>query len=219
MQDSLNVLTAVNQFYSQAFAQLITVTIAILAFAGVLMPILLSLYQKRIFRLEHKEIENKIESRFLQLAAELKEEINEKFREKDKESKKEILALENKMDKEIAATLAGILHVQGNQLLRVPNATAFGVESMIRAALESIKALKEELLRKQINIVLDVLPTLNRVHFDDFEQIHSSFNDLIRELENFNENSRYSVDIRRLQQEFNAAKKRELVEENEDIPS
>lgn len=60
MEDSLKILEAVNSFYSQSFGQLMNITVAVLAFSGIVLPILITLYQKRLFKLEHLAIENKL---------------------------------------------------------------------------------------------------------------------------------------------------------------
>ena len=48
VQDSLKILESVNAFYSQSFGQLINITVAVLAFAGIVLPILITLYQKPV---------------------------------------------------------------------------------------------------------------------------------------------------------------------------
>ena len=55
--DSLSVVESVNSFYSNAFSQLMTLTIAILAIIGVLMPLILQHIQSRSFRIEQKSLE------------------------------------------------------------------------------------------------------------------------------------------------------------------
>jgi hypothetical protein len=60
--DALQILEKVNSFYSGAFAQLMTLTIAILAIAGVILPIVIQLIQSSISRNELKTLQTQIAS-------------------------------------------------------------------------------------------------------------------------------------------------------------
>jgi hypothetical protein len=55
--DTLQIIDKVNSFYSNSFSQLMTLTIAFLGFAGILLPIVLQLIQSRSFRLEERSLQ------------------------------------------------------------------------------------------------------------------------------------------------------------------
>ena len=117
MENTLKILETVNQFYIDSFNQLIMITVMILTFVGVLMPILISLYQKRIFKLEQQEIKNSLLEILTSNLKEIEEKIDAKYSEKEKEYEKKISNLEKVMEQQSLKSLAKIYHLQGNSYL------------------------------------------------------------------------------------------------------
>jgi hypothetical protein len=209
MQDTLKILESVNQFYSQSFNQLVVITVAVLAFAGVVMPVLISLYQKRLFRLEHEEIRNRLKD---ELDAELAiaiTEVRKEYEEKEKQYLSRIDSLDEKLEKEIAGSIGGNLHIQGNMNLKDQQyLNAF--TSLTKAAINHIKADKETNLRRALRLVTDkCLPKLNKTRLERDEGVIESYEDLLEKLSEYNVNDRYKDDIRLLKIRFKQAMARE----------
>ena len=57
----IEIVDKVNSFYSGAFTQLITLTVAVLAFAGIILPILIQIIQSRTFRSEQESLKAHID--------------------------------------------------------------------------------------------------------------------------------------------------------------
>lgn len=72
MDSTLVIVEKINSFYSSAFSQLITITVAMLAFVGIIVPILYYLYQQRLFKIEVSSIEAKMEDKLDEIKNELK---------------------------------------------------------------------------------------------------------------------------------------------------
>ena len=88
MEPTLKILETVNQFYTQSFNQLILIIGAIFAFVGVFLPILISLYQKRLFRLEQKEVEASIGNTLKDELKLIEKKIKKEYEEKESELEK-----------------------------------------------------------------------------------------------------------------------------------
>ncbi len=57
MNETLTILGKVNSFYSGAWSQLIIYTSALFALIGIIIPILVQFYQKRVLKLEKESLE------------------------------------------------------------------------------------------------------------------------------------------------------------------
>ncbi|QUM86325.1 hypothetical protein [Moritella sp. 28] len=208
MQDSLKILESVNQFYTQSFNQLVMITVAVLAFAGVMMPVLTSLYQQRLFKLEHDDIKKQINA---ELQEELKLEmkkLEDRYEKKEIEHQKKIEELHSKIDLEIAGALAGSLHIQGNISLRNNNHfNAF--HDFTRAGTGYIKANKEVNLRRVIHIIVKLcLPHLTGAQITSDDEHAEEYRVFITALESINQNSRYQDDLKRIKLEYRRAVER-----------
>ncbi|WP_328185153.1 hypothetical protein [Marinobacter sp. OP 3.4] len=209
MQDTLKILETVNQFYSQSFNQLVIITVAVLTFAGVIMPILISLYQKRLFRLEHQEIKEKIKEELNEDMQDAVTRIREEYEEKEKEHHDKIKYIENKLEKEVSGALGASLHLQASMNIRDGSYLA-AFYSLTRAATNHIKSEKEVNLRRALKLINNkCLPELDRNTLEHDEYIIESFEDLVKSLAEFNSNQRYDDDIRFLKIRFKNAMERE----------
>ncbi len=194
MQDTLKILESVNQFYSQSFNQLVVITVAVLAFAGVMMPILISLYQKRIFKLEREAIEDSLKKTLQKDMDECIERMRNEYKEKEDQYEARISKLDQKMERTISGATAASLHIQGNisigdkQYLR-----AF--ESLTSAATNYIKADSESNLRRVLRIIIEkCLPNLKKEQLENDENTIADYDDFLAKLEEYNINRRYYAD-------------------------
>lgn len=209
MQDTLIILEAVNQFYSQSFNQLVAIFIAVLAFAGVVMPILISLYQKRLFKLEHEEIKLSLQNKLTQDLSSALENIRTEYESKESEYEKKIIALDEKLEKEIAGAFGGSLHIQGNMSIKEGHYLAAFI-SLTKASTNHIKADKETNLKRALKIISGkCLPELNKKSLEADEATIENFEDLLLKLEEYNINGRYLDDIKKLKHGFKQAMERE----------
>ncbi|WP_417439756.1 hypothetical protein [Idiomarina abyssalis] len=209
MQDTLKILESVNQFYSQSFNQLVVITVAVLAFAGVVMPVLISLYQKRLFRLEHEEIQSHLKGELDSELAKAVDAVRKEYEKKEAQYLLEIESLDEKLEKEIAGSIGGNLHVQGNMNLK--DGQYLGAfSSFTRAAINHLKADKEANLRRALRLVSNnCLPKLNKTRLERDEGIIESYEELLEQLSESNVNDRYKDEIRLLKIRFKQATERE----------
>lgn len=116
MNDTLQILEKVNAFYSGAFAQLVTITIAIVAVSGVMLPILIQIIQSRTFRNEQKALEAKIDNEVSEKGTQLQTVVEEKFAaakaEFDEALMKATADLKQKLSEQIVVARAGTFHIQ-----------------------------------------------------------------------------------------------------------
>ena len=209
MQETLKILESVNQFYSQSFNQLVMITVAVLAFAGVVMPIIISLYQKRLFRLEHEEIKTALKN---ELAKDLNKAIDTLRTEHEKLSatyEDRIKELNERTKKKIAQAIGGISHVQAN--VNLDNKEyLWAFTSLVSAAKNHIKADEEANLRRTLRLIYEkCLPELNKAQLEKDERNIESFYKLISTLEDYNVNNRYEDDLQLLKIKFKAAMNKE----------
>ena len=116
VQDSLKILESVNAFYSQSFGQLINITVAVLAFAGIVLPILITLYQKRLFKLEHQAIQNSLATEMESRLEEGIKEIKAEYEQKEAEFEDKISKMKESLKKDLDATKGGICHVHAHDI-------------------------------------------------------------------------------------------------------
>ncbi|WP_160061820.1 hypothetical protein [Psychromonas sp. L1A2] len=182
MQDSLKILETVNNFYSQSFGHLITITVAVLAFSGIILPILVTIYQKRLFKLEHEVIENSlIEKMKAELEIAVKE-IKAEYDEKEKILKSKLSEMEDELNRKFDNAKGGICHVQGcSNFDQQRWFSAF--ESFVNASIFFIKGKDNLNLRRVTNMINEnCLPNLNA---NDIEHNIDTFNCFEKFLEDF----------------------------------
>jgi len=205
MDETLKILESVNQFYTYSFNQLVILTVSILSFTGIVVPILITFYQKRLFKLENKEIEESLKSK---LQLELKDTIlaiRNEYEEKDSMYQKKFDEVELKLEKEISGAIGGNLHIQGN--MQVKNkAYLNALNSLCKASIHHIKADKETNLRRALSIIeTKCLPNLNKKALEIDENNVECFEDLLTKLEEYDSNERYTDNIRMLKIRYKQA--------------
>lgn len=213
MNETLVILERVNSFYNSAFNSLLLYTIALLAFAGAVIPLMITFFQNRQFRREQnaikaslsdefqKEFEKYKEQETDQLTKSVNNEIG-KYAEKIEELKKEY-------DAKIAWLDAGTNHVQGNsELAQKVYSVAFGsfvgcIEGYIRG--------KDELNLQRVMRAIknDCLPKMTKTDFDIIKDLEKSCQTLIKNLEDANEYGRYTDYIREVKEGIERAKIRQ----------
>lgn len=200
MDETLRILDSVHSFYSHSFDQLMVVTIAVLTFAGVAMPILISLYQKKLLKIEQEEVK-------ALLKADLEKHMQEAISSMKTEFDSAILALEIKHEKQSAKSHGAILHVQGGVYLSQNNfVSAF--ERFTGAGYFYIKADSEANLKRVITQMKICLGSLNKDQIEHVEDVLKSYNDFMESVEVFNTNDRYTDDIYSIKAAYKTAMSR-----------
>lgn len=209
MDNSLKILESVNQFYSQSFSQLINITVAVLAFVGIVIPILIALYQKRIFNLEHKNIESSIHEKLKEEYQEKVNLIRNEFKEREDFYEKRIKEIEKKIASDLAHAKGGIFQVQANAQLK-DKAYSLACESYIDAALLQIDSEDNLNLQRSLNQMIDsCFPKLFANEFSEDSNLVVMFKKLIERLNKYNSKGQYSDQIQDLKRAYQNASTRQ----------
>lgn len=200
MEETLKILESVNSFYSQSFNQLIAITVAVLTFAGVVLPILIFLYQKRLFKLEQEEIKS-------HLKHEIDNHIAVAVAEMHKEFLSSLAALESKIDKQHARSKGETLHLQA-KLNMSEGHYLLAFNSLVRAGKHYIQSDTEVNLRRIINILKECILKLDGAKVEQDEESLKNYEAFIKSFEEYNANDRYKDDISSLKRHFKIAMSR-----------
>jgi len=179
MDTSLELISKVDQIYSNALNRILMLTALMIAFTGIIIPILVALYSRRAHRLDDAESHRKIEEATRDALSEMKVEFDRYCKEADTK-------LAAGSDRAFGATL----HMQANQQL-IDKKYGASVVSYLEAAGKYLGAGDYyNLLRVLRNIELDVLPKLTRLDFSA-DRIEERFVALTRALEARNTNNMF----------------------------
>jgi len=211
VQDSLKILETVNSFYSSSFSQLINITVAVLAFAGIVLPILITIYQKRLFKLDHEVIEDSLTKKIDEKFENAVEEVRKEYQEKEKGFEAQIEIMKKELHKEVDEAKGGISHVSGcSDLERNYYSSAF--DSFIAASFSYIKAGNNLNLRRVINLISEsCLPNMNKVDVEYYGDTFKRFEGLLEQLTEYDSAGIYTDQLKALQYQFTQCKKREPV--------
>lgn len=208
MQDPLVILEAVNKFYTDSFNQLIILTVAILTFSGVLMPLIISSLQKRFFKLEHKEIEAELEQVLETKIKNHIEKVEEEYKRRETLLEKKIDKLELKLSKELAGNKGTTSHLITNIHLRDNNyQLAFG--TAISATNSHLKSKNDTNLNRVLMLMIkNCLPNLTKIDFENDPEISLKYEKMLIKLQDYNSTGKYSDEIQNLKFQYNQATKR-----------
>jgi hypothetical protein len=210
--DTLQIIDKINGFYSTSFSQLITITIAILGFSGIVLPIIIQFMQNRTFRIEQKFLQVQIDQEIKLATAELKTEISNLFT-KEKETiqaqlKAELSLLKTSMENKFNVAQAGTFFIQAvnknekKQFAVAARDYAFAAEMFLKGLddLNGQRAIK--------GLIEVALPKIDSSSFDSEPQLGSSIEDLLKLLGERNDNNRFQDTITSIKTGVSQAKKR-----------
>jgi len=204
MSDTLQILEKVNAFYNSAWSQLVFNMTIMLAIVGGLIPVLITMYQNRKFKIEQEAVKKRQAESLEQLKADvllaLKEDLKVSSAEIEKRLNEKVATL-------LAGTTAKILHLQGNGN-RTANLYAPAARDYARAATHFLKANEEGNLRGAVGNIVKCLPFLDSEQMENTEFLAEYLNDLVTALENGNTNDRFLHDLLALRRETKAARVR-----------
>jgi hypothetical protein len=212
--ESLEVLEKVNSFYSTAFGHLVTITLAVLAFSGVILPIIFQLIQARISRTEAKALQDQIVRGISAARTELLGDIEKKFGEEralfEEQLEDKLGVLDRKLGEQGSAVKGGVFFVQGKTNVSQGNADEAARDFGYATAL-CLRGKDEFNGQRALNMPISFLPKLDANSFDKISDLDKSFDEALEVLNKMNVNSRFQDVIRKITSGREAAKKREPV--------
>jgi hypothetical protein len=209
--DTLQILDKVNSFYSSSFTQLLTVTLAFLGFAGVILPIILQMVQARTFRVEQKTLHSQISSDVAAAKTELSVALEKTFKEAQAELQKtvkqELDAVNIRFTEQVAAVKGASFFLQATGYAE-KGYDSYAANDFAFAARKLFEGKEEDNSQRSINRLLACLPKLDEDHFAELPSLTINLEALIKTLEDNNINNRFYDTIQDLRRNVNAAKKR-----------
>lgn len=207
MNETLEILEKVDAFYSSSFEALVTLTFSILAFAGILIPILIAYIQNRQLKIENTLLSKKLEEEVSKHNAKNEALIKKSIQEEKAQIEKEIESIKVELNKRIAGSEAGLFHIQANHELDSYPENA--ILSFCSSATRYMDSEDELNLQRVLNcIIKDCLPKINTDHLEDSQDILTDLDNLLEKLSKNNPNGRYSDIISDIKRELIQSKKR-----------
>lgn len=204
-------LEKVDLFYNGAWEKLVIYVTILIAFTGVLVPILVTWLQKRLFALEEDKIKAGLKEYCGKLTQEIKQDIASKFNEQKEAVDKKSAELEKKLSKKIAESRGATLHIQGNFYLK-QNIFLTALESYIDAIPYLIEANDQLNLIRVLKATIDIC--MPKIYAEDLESLEHDRYDLdiiIQSLEHNNIDSRYTDQIINFKKAIHSAKQRKRI--------
>ncbi|NVK36593.1 MAG: hypothetical protein HWE18_01590 [Gammaproteobacteria bacterium] len=202
MEETLKILESVNNFYSESFSQLITITVAVLAFSGVVMPALLNMYQRRLFKLEHKAIEDGLESKLKDSVESEVESVRLEYQKKERQFERRMEELEKKLVKEIENAKGGALHIQGNSDLKNKNLIA-ALHSFIDSGWCYMRCEDNLNLQRVLDLILhECLSKFDKEDVNQESLVFSEFEEFIGGLKEHDHSRVYTDKIRNIERAY-----------------
>ena len=209
MESTLEILEKVNALYSGAFTQLITITGIILAFSGILLPVIITIYQNRQLELKKKSLEMLINNNSENIESKLKDEIKKYFEAESEAFKTEINRLEEELAKSKTAASAQTLHIQGVSSIENGDYIT-ALNSLLKATHYYAVCGDERHFQRVLNSVTDrCLPNLCNDIFKSEYDFHQVTKDMLEAVNKINKNYRYNDYINKFNRQFNELKARE----------
>jgi hypothetical protein len=209
--DPLQLLERIDAFYSNAFSSLITITVALLGFGAIILPLLLQYLQQRSFRIEQKSLHDKITRDTAASKGELNNELQIFFKsEKERlqqQIKGELKMFDIKLEEKISCAEAGIFFLQGNNNFRLQNYSQAVMDFAV-AAEKYITGKDECNGRTSLDLIVSTLPELTKESFRQVSNLEGRINDLLKTLSDKNENGRFFEAITKITTGRNEAKER-----------
>lgn len=201
MASELEVLGAVDAFYNGSFDRLFNLTLAIMAAAGVALPIVLGFIQHRILRGERKslleELRAETAAEFARFEATYTSRIDTAVAAAKQELRTDLEATEKKLQRTASAVKGGIFHVQANANAQNSHYVS-AITSIARAALANVKGGDEGLVVQELGMLIRWLEKVDSTDNAALDEIASDFTRLVEALEGLNETGRYRSLLRDL---------------------
>ena len=201
----IELLSAVNEFYDQAFNRLLAITFGILAFIGVLVPIIVGWVQVRSLRQEKGSLLAELRSEIHSERAELREAIEANVREEmqilQRELEQRVEKLSSDLKESSALAEARSFHLQGLNFIRAKD-PKHAVSDLVSASINYLVGKSEANAQRCISLVYEsCLPEVDRDQYAEFK-MEKSCKKLLKKLEEANENGRYADHIQEIERQM-----------------
>lgn len=114
INDTLEILSKVNEFYDSAWNKLVLTGGIAFAIIGVVVPYFLDRHQKKVLKLSEEKLESEVNSKIEEAKKSIEEELNKKFAQKLSE-------FDKKLDDSKKLSIAQSFHLQGNSRFQNQN--------------------------------------------------------------------------------------------------
>lgn len=208
-----NAITTIISNINSMYNNVITVTLSLLGFVGVVLPFFLSFHQKRQLKADHTSLTVLISKEINAAKAELMETIKKDLANEISAIDKKVTDMKSEMSKAIskngALIDAKVHHLQAISSLE-KEAFVGAYDDCVSAMLNYAKALEETNLPTVMDNLLtkSILPKLNKKDFETNTEMKKDFEEAIRVVNDINSNGRYETVIRALRIAFNEATNR-----------
>jgi len=209
---TLQILERLNALYTNAFSQLITYTIGLVALVGLLIPLVVTLIQNRAFRREGEAVTKGLQDEAKKIREELKLSLREELLKESGEIEKRFTDILTQKDvaltKKIANADAGVFHVQAT--LNAERKLYFSAAvDYANAASHYLIGEDERNLRRVLAQVGRMLHLTNITDLKNDDEIEPTVKSLIKSLGANNINGRYADSIHDIEKAFKEAQDRQ----------
>lgn len=207
----IELLSTVTNFYDQAFNKLMAVTFGVIAFIGVLVPIVVGWVQTRNLKSEKSallsELRQEIASEREEIRKTIEASVRAEMSELRIETQARLKSLADEIERAAASADASTFHLQGVSRFQ---SGFFGMAAgdFAHSAYRYIDAKDEANAQKCISILVhDCLPKMSADDYKEYK-VEKVCNRLLKELRACNENGRYTNSIADIEREMEVASKR-----------
>lgn len=194
-------LKNLNDMYSGAFNSLITITLAIVGFIGIIMPIAISFYQNRQLKIDKENLEQSLSELVLEATKELKNEIQSEIQLAQKEqalkTQEELSQIRKKIKRHSSTASGAALHVQGINMAEQEKYIP-AIISLQQSALSYTKSKDELNLGRVLEQIIMCYDNANKSIEQSPHDIQGELEILIKRLKKLNKNGGYEDSITKL---------------------
>lgn len=209
----VELLLAVNTFYDQAFNRLLALTFGIIAFIGVLVPIVVGWVQLRSLKQEKEsilvELRQEVSDEREQIKKAIEESVRLEMRGLQEELNARMEGLERRLEISSALAEARSFHLQGLNSVRAKNPQN-AVHDLASATASYINAENEANAQRCLNVIVDTcLPATNKYQYVEL-RLEKHCNTLLDKLKKHNRNECYTNYIQRIESQMDKASARDI---------
>lgn len=203
--DALDLINKVNTFYEVAWVHLMWFIGVAGAIIGVIVPIAIQAYQRRLFKIEESKIDSNIVEQLTKAKADLLTATNERLGELVKSEfallEKKVNDMEAKLTKEVNRAKGAVYHVQGNEQ-KTRGVYANAIISFANAAEMQYASDDEMNLQRVLGNLEECLKKLSNGDLTKTPEIESRLSKLMDQLRAGNVNGRYTNYLDKLTREL-----------------
>jgi hypothetical protein len=204
----LDVVNSVNGFYSGAFDKLFGMVLALIALFGVILPILIQIYQKRVMKVSESELKAEMATLLAEKKGELFNDVEEKFEAEKKSIQKQFDGLNKAIEEKFTKTEGYTAQLQANYYLRNNDFPRAALNFSHAALCYCVCDEGQNLMPIVDGLADDCLPQLSKKNLENGD-LKENLDMLLEELRGKNKNGYLSTHIKALEKAMEEALKRE----------